>query len=69
MSSPKSLPLPPLAPAGSITLVRALDEFGLATDPAWTGDELLADTAPEPSDDDLANQACTDGERDEVEVS
>jgi hypothetical protein len=37
--------------------VAALDAFGSAIDPAWTGKEIQADTAPEPSEEDLANRA------------
>jgi hypothetical protein len=57
MSPPRNLPVPRLAPANSITLVAAFDAFGRAIDPAWTGGEIQVDTAPEPSDEDLAHRA------------
>jgi hypothetical protein len=56
MSPPRNPPIPRLAP-GAITLVAALDAFGSAIDPAWTGKEIQANTAPEPSEEDLANRA------------
>lgn len=57
MSSPRNPPVPRLAPANSISLVEALDAFGRAIDPTWTGEEIRADTAPEPTDADLAHRA------------
>jgi hypothetical protein len=57
MPSPRNRPVPRFAPEGSITLMSALDIFGRAVDPAWTGEEINADTAPEPSDEHLANLA------------
>jgi hypothetical protein len=57
MSSPRNPPVPRLAPANSVSLVTALDAFGRAIDPDWTGEEIEADTAPEPTDDDLAHRA------------
>jgi hypothetical protein len=44
MPSPRNRPVPRFAPEGSITLVSALDIFGRAVDPAWTGKEFKADT-------------------------
>ncbi len=38
-------------------MISALDIFGKVVDPAWTGEEIMADTAPEPSDERLANIA------------
>jgi hypothetical protein len=57
MSSPRNRPVPRFAPERSITLISALDIFGRAVDPAWTGEEIMADTAPESSDEHLANLA------------
>jgi hypothetical protein len=57
MPPPRNGPVPRFAPEGSITLINALDIFGRAVDPAWTGEEIKADTAPEPSDEHLANLA------------
>jgi hypothetical protein len=57
MPSPQNRPVPRFAPEGSVTLITALDIFGRAVDPAWTGEEIKADTAPEPSDEHLANLA------------
>jgi hypothetical protein len=57
MPSPLNRPVPRFAPEGSITLISALDIFGRAVDAAWTGEEIKADTAPEPSDEHLANLA------------
>src|SRR4051794_39991040 len=57
MPMPRNRPVPRFAPEGSITLITALDIFGRAVDPAWTGDEIKADTAPEPSDEHLASVA------------
>jgi hypothetical protein len=57
MPSLRNPPVPRFAPENSITLISALDIFGRAVDPAWTGEEIKADTAPEPSDEHLANLA------------
>jgi hypothetical protein len=57
MASPRNPPVPRLAPANSMSLPAALNAFGRANDPAWTGDEILADMAPEPSDEELAFRA------------
>jgi hypothetical protein len=53
MASPRNPPVPRLAPVHSMSLPAALNAFGKACDPAWTGDEILAE--PEPSDDELAS--------------
>ena len=57
LPAPRNRPVPRFAPEDSITLISALDIFGRAVDPAWTGEEIKADTAPEPSDEHLANLA------------
>jgi hypothetical protein len=57
MPPPLNRPVPRFAPEGSITLTTALDIFGRAVDPVWTGEEINADTGPEPSDEHLANLA------------
>jgi hypothetical protein len=57
MPSPRNPSVPRFAPENSITLISALDIFGQVIDPAWTGEEIKADTAPEPSDEHLANLA------------
>lgn len=57
MPAPRNPPVPRFAPQNSITLITALDIYGRAVDPAWTGEEIMADTAPEPSDERLANLA------------
>jgi hypothetical protein len=64
MPSPRNRPVPRFAPENSITLVSALDIFGRAVDPAWTGEEIKAGTAPEPTDEHLATVAfaCFTGE-------
>ena len=57
MPAPRNPPVPRFAPQNSITLITALDIYGRAVDPTWTGEEVKADTAPEPSDGHLANLA------------
>src|SRR5262249_28204270 len=57
MPAPRNRPVRRFAPDGSITLITARDIFGKALDPAWTGEEIKADTAPEPSDEQLSNVA------------
>jgi hypothetical protein len=57
MPSPRNPRVPRFAPEASITLMSALDIFGRAVDPAWTGEEIKAEIAPEPTDEDLANLA------------
>jgi hypothetical protein len=47
MPPPRNRPVPRFAPEGSITLISALDILGRAVDPAWTGEEIKADTAPD----------------------
>jgi hypothetical protein len=53
MAPPRNPPIPRFAPGGCITLHTALDMIGSAVDPAWTGEEIESDAAPEPSDEDL----------------
>jgi hypothetical protein len=48
MPAPRNRPVPRFAPEGIISLITALDIFGRAVDLAWTGEEVEADTAPEP---------------------
>src|SRR5438034_9140095 len=57
MPSPRRPLLPRFAPKSTVTLVEALDSFGRAIDPAWTGEEIEAEATPEPSDEHLANVA------------
>src|SRR5689334_22233848 len=57
MPSPRNPRVPRFAPETTITLISALDISGRAVDPAWPGDEIMADTPPEPSDEHLANLA------------
>src|ERR1700733_7921378 len=57
MPTPRNPFTPRFAPKDSISLTDALDIFGRAIDPAWTGEEIEADTAPEPLDDELAIRA------------
>jgi hypothetical protein len=52
MPAPRIPPIPRFA-ADSVPLAIALDQFGKALDPAWTGEEIVADTAPAPTDEDL----------------
>ena len=54
MASPKNSVVPRRAPEGSLSLAAALDIFGRATDPAWTGEEIESDRRPEPSDEEFA---------------
>ena len=45
MPAPRNPPVPRFAPQNSITLITALDIYGRAVDPTWTGEEVKADTA------------------------
>ena len=48
MPAPRNPPVPRFAPQNSITLITALDIYGRAVDPTWTGEEVKADT-PHPN--------------------